>query len=331
MPSYLLQRLVHAVIVITVVVFVVSLIVKVIPGDPVDVMSAGNPGITEEQKDKLRAQLGLTRPALEQFASYFTGAVQGDLGQSIRFRVPVTQLIAERLPATLELTVFSMIIAMLIALPLGVVTALRRGSMVDYSGTVVAILGVSIPSFVLGILLIIVFAVDLRWLPASGRGDFILTAAYRAIVEGDAGVFWKSFRYLLLPSVALALSITAWNARLTRSAMLEALRQDYVQFARAKGLPNRAVYIRHAFRNAMIPTITILGLQLGYLLGGTFVIENVFAWPGIGRLAVQAIFWRDYPIIQGIVVVIGGLFVLINIGIDVIYRMVDPRIRYDRA
>ncbi|CAI8040514.1 Glutathione transport system permease protein GsiC [Geodia barretti] len=310
MPVYLLQRLVHAVIVITVVVFVVSLIVKVIPGDPVDVMSAGNPGITAEQKDKLRAQLGLTRPVLEQFASYFTGAVQGDLGQSIRFRVPVTQLIAERLPATLELTILSMIIAMLIALPLGVVTALRRGSMVDYSGTVVAILGVSIPSFVLGILLIIVFAVDLRWLPSSGR---------------------ESFRYLLLPSIALALSITAWNARLTRSAMLEALGQDYVQFARAKGLPNRVVYIRHAFRNAMIPTITILGLQLGYLLGGTFVIENVFAWPGIGRLAVQAIFWRDYPIIQGIVVVIGGLFVLINIGIDVIYRMVDPRIRYGRA
>ena len=168
MPSYLLQRLVHAAIVIVVVVFVVSLIVKVIPGDPVDVMAAGNPGITEEQKDKLRAQLGLTRPALEQFASYLTGAVQGDLGQSIRFRVPVTQLIAERLPATLELTVFAMIIAMLIALPLGVVTALRRGSMVDYSGTVVAILGVSIPSFVLGILLIIVFAVDLA--VAAGVG-----------------------------------------------------------------------------------------------------------------------------------------------------------------
>ena len=331
MPAYLLQRLVHAAIVITLVVFVVSLIVKVIPGDPGDVMAAGNPGITEEQKDKLREQLGLTRPALEQFAAYIGSALQGDLGQSIRFRVPVTQLITERLPATLELTVFSMIIAVLVAIPLGVVTALRRGTLVDYSGTVIAVLGVSIPSFVLGILLIIVFAVDLRVLPASGRGEFILTAACRAIVEGDAGVFWKSFRYLLLPSVALALSITAWNARLTRSAMLEAMRQDYVQFARAKGLPDRVVHLRHAFRNAMIPTITILGLQLGYLLDGTFVIENVFAWPGVGRLAVQAIFWRDYPIIQGIVVVIGGLFVLINIAVDVIYRLVDPRIRYGRA
>ena len=331
MPAYLLQRLVHAAIVITLVVFVVSLIVKVIPGDPVDVMAAGNPGITEEQKDKLREQLGLTRPVLEQFAAYIGSALQDDLGQSIRFRVPVTQLITERLPATLELTVFSMIIAVLVAIPLGVVTALRRSTLVDYSGTVIAVLGVSIPSFVLGILLIIVFAVDLRVLPASGRGELILTAACRAIVESDAGVFWKSFRYLLLPSVALTLSITAWNARLTRSAMLEAMRQDYVQFARAKGLPDRVVHLRHAFRNAMIPTITILGLQLGYLLGGTFVIENVFAWPGIGRLAVQAIFWRDYPIIQGIVVVIGGLFVLINIAVDVIYRLVDPRIRYGRA
>jgi len=328
MLTYLVKRLFYAAIVITLVVLVVSLIVKVIPGDPVDVMAAGNPGITEEQKDQLREQLGLTRPALEQFAAYMGGIFQGDLGESLRFRIPVAQLIAERLPATLELTILAMIFAVLIAIPLGIVTALRQGSAIDYSGTVFAVLGVSIPNFVLGILLIIIFSIDLRVLPSSGRGDFILSAAYNAIIHGDGAVFWKSFRYLILPSVALALSIIAWNARLTRSAMLEALRQDYVQFARSKGLPNRVIYLKHAFRNALIPTITILGLQLGYLLGGTFVIENVFAWPGIGRLAVQAVFWRDYPVIQGIIVVIGGMFILINIGVDMIYRRVDPRIRY---
>lgn len=325
---YLVKRLFYAAIVITLVILVVSLIVKVIPGDPVDVMAAGNPGITEEQKDALREQLGLTRPALQQFVTYLGGIFQGDLGESIRFRVPVAQLIIERLPATLELTILAMIFAVIIALPLGIVTALRQGSAVDYSGTVFAVLGVSIPNFVLGILLIIVFSVDLRLLPASGRGEFILTAAYNAIVQGDAAVFWKSLRYLLLPSIALAISIIAWNARLTRSAMLESLRQDYVQFAQAKGLPRRVVFLKHAFRNAVIPTVTILGLQLGYLMGGAFVVENVFAWPGIGRLAVQAIFWRDYPVVQGIIVVIGGLFILINIGVDMLYRRIDPRIRY---
>ncbi|MBM3517879.1 MAG: ABC transporter permease, partial [Alphaproteobacteria bacterium] len=311
--------------------FVVSLIIKFIPGDPVDVMAAGNPGITEEQKDALREQLGLTRPFYVQFGTYLWAALHGDLGQSLRFRVPTTQLIFERLPATIELTVLSMLIAVLIAIPLGIITALRQGSAIDYAGSVIAILGVSVPSFLLGILLIMVFSIDLRMLPSSGRGELIPTAAWNAIVAFDFAVFWKSFRHILLPAIALALSVTAWNARLTRSAMLDVIRQDFIQFARAKGLPDRVIYLRHAFRNAMIPAITIIGLQLGYLLGGAFVIENVFAWPGVGRLAVQAVFWRDYPLIQAIVVVIGGLFVLINIGVDVMYRQVDPRIRYVRG
>ena len=331
MLTFVLRRLVHAAIVILCVIFVVSILLKLIPGDPVDIMAAGNPGITEEQKDALREQLGLTRPVIPQFFSYLGGLVQGDLGESIRFRLPALDLVMERLPATLELTFVAMVIAILLALPIGVITALRQGSAVDYAGSIFAIVGVSIPSFLLGILLILFVSVDHNLLPGSGRGEFLPTAVIEAITTGDPAPLWNSVRYLILPALALALSVMAWNARLTRSAMLEVMRQDYIQFARAKGLPGRVVVVRHALRNAIIPTVTIIGLQLGYLLSGSFVIENVFAWPGIGRLAVQTIFWRDYPLIQAIVLVTGVLFLLINLVVDIVYRLVDPRIRYARG
>ena len=327
MLGFVVRRLAHAAVVVLCVVFAVSVLIKLIPGDPVDIMAAGNPGITEEQKQQLREELGLTRPLLTQFGRNLAGAVRGDLGQSIRFRVPALQLVFERLPATLELTVAAMLIALLVAIPLGVATALRQGGAVDYFGSVFAILGVSIPSFVLGILLILLFSVDLNLLPASGRGDFLPTAVGKLIQSGNARSLSNSLRHLVLPAAALAVSVMAWNARLTRSAMLEVLRQDYVQFARAKGLPRRVVVIRHALRNAIIPTVTIVGLQLGYLLSGSFVIENVFAWPGVGRLAIQAIFWRDYPVIQAVVLVTGVLFLAINLVMDVLYRRLDPRIR----
>ena len=328
MLVFLLRRLAHALVVILCVIFIVSVLIKLIPGDPVDIMAAGNPGITAEQKQALREQLGLTRPLLEQFVTYLGAAAVGDLGQSIRFRVPALQLVMERLPATLELTVVAMLLAVLLAIPIGVVSALRQGRPADYAASIFAIVGVSIPSFLLGILLIMLLSVDLGLLPSSGRGTFLPTALVQSLSRGTAAPLVKSLRYLVLPSVALALSVMAWNARLTRSAMVEALRQDYVQFARAKGLPPGRVVVRHALRNAIIPTVTIIGLQLGYLLSGSFVIENVFAWPGIGRLAVQAIFWRDYPVIQAVVLVTGILFLAINLAIDLIYRWVDPRIRH---
>jgi peptide/nickel transport system permease protein len=328
MLVFLLRRVAHAAIVILCVVFIVSVLIKLIPGDPVDIMSAGNPGITAEQKQVLREQLGLTRPLLSQFARYLSGALEGDLGQSIRFRVPALQLVLERLPATLELTFVAMLLAVGLAIPIGVVTALHQGRAVDYAGSLFAIVGVSIPSFLLGILLILFLSVDLGLLPASGRGPLLVGAFADALTTGSVSPLWRSLRYLIMPSVALALSVMAWNARLTRSAMLEVLRQDYVQFAKAKGLPRRHVVLRHALRNAIIPTVTIIGLQLGYLLSGSFVIENVFAWPGVGRLAVQAIFWRDYPVIQAVVLITGILFLAINLAIDLIYRWVDPRVRH---
>ncbi len=331
MLGYIATRLAHALAVLLGVVFVVSVLVKLIPGDPVDIMSAGNPGITPAQKQELRIQLGLTRPLLEQFTSYVGGALHGDLGQSIRFRTPALGIVLERLPATFELTFTAMVIAVVIAVPLGVVTALRPGGMVDYAGSIFGILGVSIPSFLLGILLILFVSVDFSLLPVAGRGGALSSAIAHAIMTGDPAVFWKSFRYLILPAIALATSVIAWNARLTRAAMLEALRQDYVRFATAKGLPRSAVILRHALRNAIIPAITIIGLQVGYLLSGSFVIENVFAWPGVGRLAVQAVLWRDYPVIQAVVLATAVTFLVINLLLDILYRLVDPRIRYGRS
>lgn len=331
MLAYVATRLAHALAVLLSVIFVVSVLVKLIPGDPVDIMSAGNPGITPAQKQELREQLGLTRPLLDQFVSYVGGALRGDLGQSIRFRTSALRVVLERLPATFELTLTAMIIAVAIAVPLGVVTALRQGGVVDYAGSIFGILGVSIPSFLLGILMVLFISVDLGLLPAAGRGEALTAAIAHAVMAGDAAVFWKSFRYLILPALALATSVIAWNARLTRSAMLEALRQDYVRFAIAKGLPRSVVILRHALRNAIIPTLTIIGLQVGYLLSGSFVIENVFAWPGVGRLAVQAVLWRDYPVIQAVVLATAITFLAINLLLDILYRLVDPRIRYGRS
>ncbi|MBW2618716.1 MAG: ABC transporter permease [Deltaproteobacteria bacterium] len=329
MANFVIRRIIYSVGVIFAVLFICSILIRIIPGDPVDVMSAGNPGITEAQKENLRRQLGLKDPIPVQFIRYVKGALRGDLGMSLRYRVSSTTLVMERLPATLELTLFSMAFAVLIAVPLGIITALKQDSAIDYGGSIFAITGISMPNFLLGILLILIFSVGLGILPASGQADPILVAVKKAITGQGLESLAKSLRHLILPSIALGLSVAGANVRMIRSAMLDVIRTDYIRFAKAKGLPGRVVFLKHAFRNALIPTVTILGLQLGYLLGGTFVLENVFAWPGIGRLAVQAIFWRDYPLIQAVVLVTAILFILINFVVDIIYHYVDPRIRYD--
>jgi peptide/nickel transport system permease protein len=305
--------------------FVVSSLIKLIPGDPVDIMAAGNPGMTVEDMDKLRHELGLTRPILEQFFIYAKNAVLGDLGISIRQRAPAAGLIWERLPATAELAFWAILIALAVAIPIGIVTALKRDTAIDYAGTVVAVLGVSVPGFLLGILLILVFSVNLRWLPASGFRGSALASIPSAIASGDPSIFWNAFRYFILPSISLAFVLVAINARLVRSSMIEVLQQDYITFARAKGLPIRIIYLRHALRNALLPVLTVVGLQLGSLLSGTIVIETVFAWPGIGRLAVQAVHWRDYPLIQAVVLISALLFVFLNLVVDLLYRWIDPR------
>ncbi|HEX3347761.1 MAG TPA: ABC transporter permease [Acetobacteraceae bacterium] len=325
MPSgsgFLARRLLHSLLVILGITFVAAAMIRLVPGDPVDIMAAGNPGMTEADKDNLRAQLGLTTPLPQAFVGYVANAVHGDLGMSLRQRAPVTGLILERLPQTAELSLWALVISIAIAIPLGTITALRRNGVVDYAGTTFAVLGISTPGFLLGILLILLFSVELRLLPSSGfRGSALM-----AIPFGPAA-FWAKFRYFILPATSLAFALTAINARLTRSAMLEVLSQEFVLVARAKGLKPWTVVVRHALRNAIIPVITVAGLQFGGLLSGAIVTETVFAWPGVGRLAVQAIQWRDYPLVQGTVLVSATLFVALNFFVDVLYVAVDPRLR----
>ena len=328
MLALIASRIGYALVVIAGVVFVVSIMIKLVPGDPVDIMAAGNPGMSEEDKDRLREQLGLTRPVLVQYAAYVEGVLRGDLGTSLRQRVPTAQLILERLPATVELTFWAMVLALTMAFALGIATALYRDTIVDYAGTIVAVLGVSTPGFLLGILLMLVFSVHYDLLPASGYGGSVLAAIPRAILAGDPGVLWSRVRYFVLPSTSLAFALMAVNARLIRSSMIETIRQDFIQFARAKGLPRRVIVLRHALRNAIIPVVTVVGLQMGALLSGAIVVETVFAWPGIGRLAVQAVSWRDYPVVQAVVLISASLFVTLNLIVDLLYRVIDPRMRH---
>ena len=327
MGRYIVMRLLSALLVIFGVLVVVSFILRFIPGDPIDVIAAGNPGITEEQKEELRSQLGLSDPVHVQFVKYAGGVVRGDLGESLRFRTSARTLVLERLPATFELTILSMVLAILFALPLGIITALTKDSPIDFLGSTLALTGISTPNFLLGILLVMLFSVELGWLPSGTRGEPLLGAFYQGITGQGFGPLLDSLEHIALPAVALGLSVATANVRTVRSAMIEVLQTDYVRFAKAKGLPPRMVFLKHSLRNALIPTVTVIGLQVGYLLSGSFVIENVFAWPGIGRLAVQSIFWRDYPLIQAIVLVSSTIFVLVNVVVDITYHYIDPRIR----
>lgn len=319
------ERLVHSLLILLGVTLVVASLIKLIPGDPVDVIAAADPGLTLADLANLREQMGLTRSVPEQFVAYLGDALQGDLGISLRQKVPVAELIWDRVPATAELAFWALLIGLVAAVPIGIATALNRDSWIDYSGTFVAVLGVSTPGFLLAVMLILWFSVDLRWLPSSGyRGS-----ALAALVKLDLAGFWAAFRYFIMPAVSLSFVMIAVNARLIRSAMLEVLEQDYITFATAKGVPKMVIILRHAMRNALLPVVTMLGLQMGGLLSGTVVIENVFAWPGIGRLAVDSIHNRDYAVIQAVVLISAVLFITINLIVDGLYRFIDPRVRHD--
>lgn len=327
MAGFLVRRVVHLIAVLAAVIIVVSILLRLVPGDPVDAIMAGNPGMTAADKDRLRHQLGLDTPLVNSIFDYAKGLLHGDLGTSLRFREPARPLIVQRLGPTAELTLFAMIVAMLIAVPLGIITAVHRDRPADLAGSTVAVLGISVPSFLLGILFILLFAVHWRVFPTSGYGGSVFGGIRKLIETGDIGPLKKSLRFIFLPGITLGIGVSAYSARIVRSSMVEVLRLDYVRLARAKGLPEKAVIIRHAFRNALIPVVTILGLQFGYLLSGAFIVENVFAWPGIGRFSVQAIFWRDYPVIQGVVMVTSLIFLTINLIVDLLYVAIDPRIR----
>jgi peptide/nickel transport system permease protein len=286
------------------VVTLVFFLIHFIPGDPVELML----GETASRADlaQMRRDLGLDRPMAEQYGNFLTGLARGDLGRSLFYRRPVHQVILEKLPATLELALAAMALTLLIAIPLGVIAAVRKGSLTDRSAMLASLVGISMPNFWLGPLLIILFSLKLGWLPVSGR-------------EGAASV--------ILPAITLGTALAALLSRMTRSAMLDVLGEDYLRTARAKGLPERAVIVRHALRNALLPVLTIVGLQLGALLSGAVITEIVFAWPGIGSLLIQSIHTRDYPLVQGCVLVIALGYVAANFLTDLLYAAVDPRVK----
>ena len=304
MGRYILKRLWHTVYV-AVGISIISFFFIHLSGDPVMLMLP--PDASKAEIETLREQLGFNDPIYVQYWRFASRAVQGDLGSSLYFRVPAINLILERLPASLELAGAAMLIALVVSVPLGILSAVKRGSIWDVSSMLGALFGLSMPHFWLGIMLILLFSVTLGWLPTSGRG----TPAQ-----------------LIMPALALGLSLMAMFARLTRSVMLEVLSQDYVRTARAKGLKERLVIGKHALKNALIPLVTVAGMQFGFLIGGTVIIETVFAWPGVGRLVVQAIFSRDYPLVQATVLVLAVLFVVVNLLTDLIYLYLDPQISY---
>ena len=303
MSVYLLRRLGQSVLVLLGVSFVVFLILY-LTGDPALVLLP--PDATAEDIRDFRERMGFNDPFIVQYGRFLAGALRGDFGQSVRHGEPAFHLVVERLPATFELSGAALLVALVLAIPAGVVSAVRRNTIVDYVATVVALLGQSMPTFWLGIMLILVFSVQFNVLPSSGRGDLA---------------------HLILPAVTLGLFTTARITRLTRSGMLEVLNQDYIRTARAKGVSGPPVVWKHAFKNAAIPVVTIVGIELGTLLGGSVITETIFAWPGVGRLSVQAIYNRDYPVVQAAVFLLASTFVLVNLVVDLLYTYLDPRIR----
>jgi peptide/nickel transport system permease protein/oligopeptide transport system permease protein len=305
--TYIFYKLASVIPVLLGVSLLVFLGVRLVPGDPVDVAFRGKPPPTPEQEAAVRHYLGLDRPIHEQYVIFLSNALRGDLGFSYVGRRSVTTQIMEALPNTAKLASASLLVAMLIGLTAGVLSATFRNSWIDRISMLVAIAGVSIPAFWLGLLFIMLFSLRLGWFPVAGA---------------------ETWKHLVMPAVTLGLVISASVARVTRASMLEALAQDYVRTARAKGLREAVVVLRHALRNAAIPVITILGLWIGSLLSGAFVIEATFAYPGLGRLAINAVMQRDFPMIQGITLFLAVIYILCNLLVDILYGVVDPRIKY---
>lgn len=308
-----LQRLIGMLVVMALVVTIVFIIVRVTPGDPAAVMLG--PDATGEDIAALRQRLGLDGSIPEQFLRYVAGILQGDFGQSIFLGMPVTEALMQRAEPTFFLTLFSLLIATTIALPIGILSAYKRGSAFDQVATTLAMLAASIPSFWLGLVFIQIFAVNLGWFPTSGYG-------------GPGTTLLERLRHLVLPALTLGLVSSALITRFTRASMLDVLNDDYVRTARSKGMSEWRVVIRHALKNALIPILTVVGLTAALLVSGAIVTETVFGLPGVGNLIVSAVLRRDYPVIQGALLIVAGIYVLINFLIDMLYLLVDPRVRY---
>ena len=323
MSTYIIRRLLLTLVVILGVTFLTFISIH-LAGDPTLLYVSER--ASSEEIEAARAALGFDRPLPEQYLSFLFNLMKGDLGNSLQMRVPALDVVFERLPSTLELTICAFVLSTVVAFPIGVIAATRRGTMTDGTLMLAAMFGQSMPSFWLGLMFILFFGVTLRWLPISGHVPFL-----KPIFEGDVTLAFQNLpeaiRHLIMPVITVSVFSIARNSRLIRSALLEVLKQDYVMTARAKGLTERTVMVRHAMRNALIPIVTVLALQFGFLLSGVIVTETVFSWPGVGRLVFNAISNRDIPLVQASVVLLAIMFVGINLLVDLLYGVLDPRIR----
>jgi peptide/nickel transport system permease protein len=329
----ILQRLLATIPIMLGVAVVVFFFIRLTPGDPVDIMMGQGGMVTAGEIAQLQKEFNLDKPLHIQLWLFLEGAVRGDLGYSYTQKRPVTQLIGERLPATIEMALGGLFFGLLVALPVGIISAVKPNSLIDRLTMTGAFVGISMPPFWLGIILLLVFAVQLNWFQVQGRIDFNvrlqeITGFYvlDSILTRNWPALVSSIKHLVLPSVTLGASLAAVVARVLRSSMLETLRSDYVVLARAKGAAENRVILLHAMRNALIPTVTVVGLQVGVLLGGNMIVETVFSWPGLGRMVVSAIFNRDFPLIQGAVMIYAFTFVIANLVVDVMYTYLNPKI-----
>lgn len=335
MLSYIVRRMAGTVPVIVLISLLVFMLVQAAPGDPADLLLSDE--ASKEDVDEARTRWGLDQPVYVQYWKFFLAALQGDLGTSFRYADPVLTMIIERLPATIELAVASILIAVVVAIPLGVWAGARPNSWADNLGSLVGFFGISMPNFWFGIMLILVVSGLLNWLPSAGRDTYGLggdpiTGFYilDSIIQRNWAAAWDGVKYIIMPALALGTNMMGILMRVTRSSVLEVMHEDYVRTARAKGLQESVVLWHHVVRNALIPIITVVGLELGTLLSGSIIVETVFSWPGSGALLISAITSRDYPLITGTVLTYTIAFVLINFTIDILYAMIDPRIRFDK-
>jgi len=334
MLKYTVRRLIGIIPVLLGLLVLVSLLIEFIPGDPARVMLGQH--VSEEALETLRERLGLNRPFIARFGIYLGNLFRGDWGNSIREGRPILTILAERIPATFELSFAAMIISSIVGIAVGILSAYRQYSLLDYTGMLIALIGISMPVFWLGLMMIYFFSLVVPILPFGGRlttgvvlndvtGFYILDA----IITGNLTALGNVLRHLVMPAIALATIPMAIITRMTRSSMLEVLRQDYINTARAKGLSSRVVVMRHAFKNALMPIVTVVGLNFGVLLGGAILTETVFAWPGLGTWLLDSIYARDYPAVQGGVLFIGASFIFINLLVDLSYAWINPKVKYD--
>jgi peptide/nickel transport system permease protein len=330
---FLAKRILLTIPVVLGITIIVFVIMRLVPGDPVAIMfgdqtSAGQVGSAEEL-ERLRDQLGLNDPIPIQYLRWLQRVITGDLGKSLIEGTPVIDGIRTRLPITLQLATGAMIVALVVALPLGAAAAVRQGSVIDQLSLLVSSLSVSIPSFWLALIMIIVFSVKFGWLPTGTIPDEGVVESTRALVTGNPDLAWEWLKHAIMPMCALAFGLLAPLVRITRFSLLEVLEADYIRTARAKGLAPRAVLTRHAARTALIPVLTVIGLQFANLLSGAILIETIFRWPGVGTLGYNAMRRQDYPTVQGVILIVGVMFSIVNLLIDIIYAYIDPRIRHE--